>query len=164
MRWSESLCAFVRCPFYFMIRQGSGKKLLCLHAMRPEKRLLVGKSDKTFVTCRTVNWWQTIISSSFRLFMLLCAHFNVFMCLIVLICKLYNLIYSSIVVFSFNLFLSYLCCSLSCTEVLLVLHWSARGSAVTDGSTETHLQCDTDGSVKSFLSAPHCLTTAFFCL
>ncbi|XP_052398892.1 receptor-type tyrosine-protein kinase FLT3-like [Carassius gibelio] len=55
----------------FMIRQGSRKKLLCLHAMRPGNRLVV---------------------------------------------------------------------------VLLVLHWSARGSAVTDASAETRPQCDTDGS------------------
>ncbi|XP_016363860.1 receptor-type tyrosine-protein kinase FLT3-like [Sinocyclocheilus rhinocerous] len=67
-----------------MIRQGSRKKLLCLHAMRPGKRILV---------------------------------------------------------------------------VLLVLHWSARGSAATDGSAETHPQCDTDGStVRCTLEETHLMS------
>ncbi|KTG35664.1 hypothetical protein cypCar_00000072, partial [Cyprinus carpio] len=80
----ESLCAFVRCPSFFMISQGSRKKLLCLHAMPPGKRLLV---------------------------------------------------------------------------VLLALHWSARGSAVTDASTETHPQCDTDGStVRCTLEQTHLMS------
>ncbi|KAI2648986.1 Receptor-type tyrosine-protein kinase FLT3 [Labeo rohita] len=68
-----------------MIRQGSEKKLLCLHAMRPGKRLLV---------------------------------------------------------------------------VLLVLHWSVRGSSGTDGSTETHPQCDTDGStVRCTLEETHLMSS-----
>ncbi|XP_073687045.1 receptor-type tyrosine-protein kinase FLT3 [Garra rufa] len=44
--------------------------------------------------------------------------------------------------------------------VLLVLHWSASGSAVTDGSTETHPQCDTDGSiVRCTLGETHLMSS-----
>ncbi|KAL1248647.1 hypothetical protein QQF64_021965 [Cirrhinus molitorella] len=44
--------------------------------------------------------------------------------------------------------------------VLLVLHWSASGSAVSDGSTETHPQCDTDRStVRCTLEESHLMSS-----
>ncbi|XP_043082791.1 receptor-type tyrosine-protein kinase FLT3 [Puntigrus tetrazona] len=43
--------------------------------------------------------------------------------------------------------------------VLLVLEWSARASAVSDASTETHPQCDTDGStVRCTLEETHLMS------
>lgn len=112
--WSDksrgrSCYAFTRCV----------QKKGFLWVSRTKQLLLVGQwtGDK-------------LISSSFRIFMLLWAHFNAFMCLILLICKLYNLMYSSIVFlvsFSFShicvvLYLAPKCCS-CCTGALAAARW-----------------------------------------
>lgn len=64
MRWSESLCASAVHPISW-----SHKGLLCIHAMRSGKRLLVGKSDKIFVT--VIYHWtgDTLQYSLFRLYL-----------------------------------------------------------------------------------------------